>query len=63
MFQGEGGGVYILKPPAAGILYAPPRLEGYFQGWGGGWGCIKFACPHKTDLVVEGLTITTDTDV
>ena len=40
------GGVYILRPHAAGILYAPPLLfappplEGYFQGWG--WGCIKF---------------------
>ena len=24
IFQGEGGGVYILKPPAAGISYTPP---------------------------------------
>ena len=38
--------MYILRPHAAGILYAPPfytppLLEGYFQGWGG-WGCVKF---------------------
>ena len=43
IFKGEeGGGVYILSPRAAGILYAPPLfirpppLEGYFWGWGGG---------------------------
>ena len=33
--------MYILSPHAAGILYAhlvyaPPPLEGYFQGWGVG---------------------------
>ena len=44
-FQRSGVGVYILRPHAAGILYAPPPLfmhppplEGSFQGWG----CIKF---------------------
>ena len=26
IFQGRGVGVYILRPPAAGILYAPPPL-------------------------------------
>ena len=40
IFQGRGVGVYILRPHAAGILYAPlytpPTLGGYFQGWGGG---------------------------
>ena len=46
-FQWRGVGVNILRPHAAGILYAPPPfihpppLEGSFQGWGG-WGCIKF---------------------
>ena len=41
-FRGGGVGVYILRPHAAGILYAapfytpPPPLEGYFQGRGGG---------------------------
>ena len=34
---------FVLMPAAAGILYAPPSfihpppLEGYFQGWRGGW--------------------------
>ena len=47
IFQWRGVGVYILRPHAAGILYArppfihPPPLGGHFQGWGG-WGCIKF---------------------
>ena len=36
IFQGRGVGVYILRPHAVGILYAPPPfihpppLEGYF---------------------------------
>ena len=38
--------MYILRPHAAGNLYAPPfihppPLGGSFQGWGG-WACIKF---------------------
>ena len=46
----EGGGGYILKPPAAGflyppLLYPPALLGGYFQGWGMGvykiWPCKK----------------------
>ena len=43
IFQGRGVGVYILRPHAAGSLYAPPfytppppPLEGCFQGWGVG---------------------------
>ena len=42
LFQGEGGGVYILKPRAAGFYTPPPSfirspaLEGYSHGWGGG---------------------------
>ena len=45
IFQGEGG-VYILQPPAAGFLYAPPLFytpptpRRVFSGVGGG--CIKF---------------------
>ena len=46
IFQGRG--VYILKPHAAGILYAPPppfihppTPRRVFSG-AGGWGCIKF---------------------
>ena len=40
-------GVYILRPHAAGILYAPPPFytppnsRRVFSGVGG-WGCIKF---------------------
>ena len=45
-FSGEGGGVYILSPHAAGILYPPPFYTAptprrVFSGVGG-WGCIKF---------------------
>ena len=41
IFQGRGVGVYILRPHAAGILYAPPFYtpptpRRVFQGWGGG---------------------------
>ena len=44
--------MYILKPPAAGILYTPlfytpPTPRGVFSGVGG-WGCIK--CGHVTTL-------------
>ena len=50
MFQGRGVGVYILKPLAAGISYAPlPHLlyaplpqKGIFSVGGG---CIKFGLP------------------
>ena len=46
IFQGRGVGVYILRPHAAGILYAPPFYtpptpKRVFSGVGGG-GCIKF---------------------
>ena len=38
------GGVYILKPPTAGFLYArPPTPWGVFSGVGG---CIKFGPVH-----------------
>ena len=42
-----GGGVYTLKPPAAGfytppLFYTPPTPRRVFSGVGGGWGCIKF---------------------
>ena len=45
IFQGRGVGVYILRPRAAGILYAPPFYtpptpRRVFSGVGG-WGCIK----------------------
>ena len=46
IFQGRGVGVYIWRPHAAGILYAPPFYtpptpRRVFSGVGG-WGCIKF---------------------
>ena len=48
IFKGRGVGVYILRPHAAGILYAPPFLiytpptpRRVFSGEGG-WACIKF---------------------
>ena len=46
IFQGRGVGVYILRPHAPGILYAPPFYtpptpRRVFSGVGG-WGCIKF---------------------
>ena len=46
IFQGRGVGVYILRPHAAGILYAPPFYtpptpRRVFSGVGG-WGCVKF---------------------
>ena len=45
-FFREGVGVYILRPQAVGILYAPPFYtpptpRRVFSGVGG-WGCIKF---------------------
>ena len=42
IFSGEGGGgVYFEAPRARNfirplLLYTPPPLEGYFQGWGVG---------------------------
>ena len=52
-FRGEGGGVYILRPHAAGILYpppfyTPPTPRRVFSGVGGG-GCIKFGPVWKED--------------
>ena len=46
-----GGGGYMLKPPAAAILYAPalctpPTRRRVFQRWGG-WGCIKFGTVRR----------------
>ena len=46
VFLGRGAGVYILRPRAAGSLYAPlfytpPTPRRVFSGEGG-WGCIKF---------------------
>ena len=47
-FSGEGGGVYILRPHAAGILYPPqgvlytPPIPRRVVSGVGGWGCIKF---------------------
>ena len=43
IFQGRGVGVYILRPHAAGILYAPPFYtpptpRRVFSGVGGGGG-------------------------
>ena len=46
-FRGGGLGVYILRPHAVGILYAPPPFytpptpRRVFSGVRG-WGCIKF---------------------
>ena len=56
IFQGRGGGVYILSPHAAGILYPPPPFytpptpKRVFLGVGG-WGCIKFGPVNLTVLV------------
>ena len=52
IFQGRGVGVYILSPHSAGILYAPPLLyappplEGYFQGGGCKIRPCSFASPE-----------------
>ena len=54
IFQGRGVGVYILRPHAAGILYAPPFYtpptpRRVFSGVGG-WGCIKLG-PVNSEIV------------
>ena len=52
-FRGGGGGVgvYILRPHAAGILYAPPFYTPPHPQKGTsearGWGCIKFGPVKK----------------
>ena len=51
IFKGEGG-VYILKPPMAGVLYSPPLVYApptprrVFSGVGG-WACMKVGPPHS----------------
>ena len=56
LFQGEGGGGYIWKPPRGRILYAPPSfirpppLDGYFQGLGGG---VYKIWPRTSSRVLE----------
>ena len=60
ILKGVGGGVYILKPPAAGFLYTPapsfirppPFSEGTFRGWGVPGGGVCRIWPH---LVFESL--------
>ena len=54
-FGGGGWGLYMLRVPAAEILYAPllypPPLEGYFQGWGGGRGVQSLCACFPVRLV------------
>ena len=57
IFQGRGVGVYILRPHAAGILYAPlfhtpPTPRRVFQGWGGG--VVKFGPVFLSFFVLFG---------
>ena len=58
-FPYKPGGVYFEPPPprqelyTPPLLYAPPPLEGYFQGWG----CIKFGPVLVATIRVKGVNL------